>query len=156
MSKSKENIDIADDSTDNMSEQIEEQPLDLTIKQLKGVGPKTEEKLANFGVTTLYDLCVRGAREIEEITGVSKDVAVNWVFLAHKSLEEKNLIRKSDMNTKELYEYQKSYKRLQCKCKEVDDLFGGGLIPEAVYEIYGEFGCGKTQFCLSQIGRAHV
>jgi len=147
MSESKSNVDIAEDQSEDMSEQ--EQEFDVTVSQLKGVGEKTQEKLASFGVTTLYDLCVRGAREIEEITGASKETAVNWVFLAHKSLEEKNLIRKSDMNTLELYEYQKSYPRLQSKCKEVDALFGGGLIPEAIYEIYGEFGCGKTQFCLS-------
>ena len=45
--------------------------------------------------------------------------------------------------------YQENYPRTMSKCKEVDDLFGGGLTPEAVYEVFGEFGSGKTQFCLS-------
>jgi len=59
------------------------------------------------------------------------------------------MIRKSDMSVTELMAYHNNQDRLQTKCKEVDDLFGGGLIPECVYEVYGEFGCGKTQFCLS-------
>ena len=35
------------------------------------------------------------------------------------------------------------------RAKGVDDLLGGGVKPEATYEIYGEFGSGKTQFCNS-------
>jgi len=43
--------------------------MNLDIDQLEGVGPKTVEKLEAFGVTSLYDICVRGAKEISEITG---------------------------------------------------------------------------------------
>ena len=141
---------ISDDIEIDMSEEIiEQQPIDLSVSQLKGVGAKTEEKLTNFGVTSLLDLCVRGAKEISEITGVAKDTARSWIFMAHKLLEENGLIRKSDMPTKELLTYQLNHRRLKCGAKEVDELCGGGLIPEAVYEVYGEFGSGKTQFCMS-------
>lgn len=126
-----------------------EEPLDLSVSQLKGVGAKTEEKLTSFGVTSLFDICIRGAKEISEITSVAKDVAKSWAFLAHSMLEEKNLIRRSDMPVSELLVYQKNHKRLKTNCIAVDNLYGGGLIPEAVYEVYGEFGSGKTQFCLS-------
>ena len=140
---------ISDDIEIDMSEEIIEQELDLSLSQLKGVGPKTVEKLNNFGVTSLLDLCVRGAKEISEITGVAKDTARSWIFMAHKILEDNGLIRKSDMPTKELLTYQLNHRRLKCGAKEVDELCGGGLIPEAVYEVYGEFGSGKTQFCMS-------
>lgn len=50
--------------------------------------------------------------------------------------------------------YQDNYPILATKCKDVDDLFGGGIIPESVYEVYGEFGSGKTQFCLSLTAEA--
>ncbi len=119
------------------------------MSQLKGVGSKTEEKLISFGVVSLLDLCVRGAKEISEITGVAKATAKSWIFMAHKLLEENNLIRRSDMATKELLTYQINHRRLKCGANEVDELFGGGLTPEAVYEVYGEFGSGKTQFCMS-------
>ena len=147
----KKDSNISDDIDNDMSEEIieEVQPVDLSVSQLKGVGAKTEEKLTNFGVTSLLDLCVRGAKEISEITGVAKDTARSWIFMAHKLLEENGLIRKSDMPTKELLTYQLNHRRLKCGAKEVDELCGGGLIPEAVYEVYGEFGSGKTQFCMS-------
>ena len=105
-------------------------------------------------VKNIIDICVRGGKEIQEITGVDKPKANNWVFQCQKMLEQKDLIRKSDMTVSELLAYQQNYPRLATKCTEVDDLFGGGVIPEAVYEVYGEFGSGKTQFCLSLTAEA--
>jgi DNA repair protein RadA len=121
--------------------------LDLTVKQLEGVGAVTEKKLTAFGVTSLIDLCVRGSKEIAEITGVAKGKTDQWVFQSQKILEENNMIRKTDMDTIELMKYQDGLSRLKTNCKEVDNLFGGGVIPECTYEVYGAFGSGKTQFC---------
>ena len=115
--------------------------LELGVDQLKGVGAVTQKKLQTFGVTSLIDLCIRGAQEIKEITGVAKPTCDNWVFQSQKLLEENNMIRRSDMSTVDLWEYQ--------KCTEVDNLIDGGVRPEATYEVYGEFGAGKTQFCNS-------
>ena len=53
------------------------------------------------------------------------------------------------MSTNELWEYQKAYPVIATKCDEVDNLISGGVRPEATYEVYGEFGAGKTQFCNS-------
>jgi len=39
-------------------------------------------------------------------------------------------------------------KRLKLKCKPLDDLLGGGIECDAVTEVYGEAGAGKTNFCL--------
>lgn len=123
--------------------------LELGVDQLKGVGSVTQKKLETFGVTSLIDLCIRGAQEIKEITGVAKPTCDSWVFQSQKLLEDNGLIRKSDMSTNELWEYQKAYPVISTKCDEVDNLISGGVRPEATYEVYGEFGAGKTQFCNS-------
>jgi DNA repair protein RadA len=123
--------------------------LELGVDQLKGVGSVTQKKLETFGVTSLIDLCIRGSQEIKEITGVAKPTCDNWVFQSQKLLEENNMIRRSDMSTVDLWEYQKSYPVIATKCIEVDNLIDGGVRPEATYEVYGEFGAGKTQFCNS-------
>jgi len=39
-------------------------------------------------------------------------------------------------------------KRLQLKCKPLDDLLGGGIESDTITEIYGEAGSGKTNLCL--------
>ena len=152
---------MGEDIKENMSEEVtvigeeliedekEQTYTDLTVDQLAGVGAVTKKKLETFGVTNLIDICVRGGKEISEITGVDKEKANNWVFQSQQILETAGLVRKSDMGVLELMKYQENYPRTMSKCKEVDDLFGGGLTPEAVYEVFGEFGSGKTQFCVS-------
>jgi len=123
--------------------------INLAVSQLDGVGSVTEKKLNAFGVNTILDICVRGSAEVAEITGVGREKADQWSFNAQKILEETGLIRKSDMGTLELMEYQENYPTLATQCKNVDNLMGGGIKPEATYEVYGEFGSGKTQFCNS-------
>lgn len=139
---------IEDDSIES-EDTLDETQTPMGVDQLKGVGAVTQKKLETFGVTSLIDLCIRGAQEIKEITGVAKTTCDTWVFQAQKILEDNGLIRKSDMNTTELWEYQKAYPVIPTKCDEVDNLISGGVRPEATYEIYGEFGAGKTQFCNS-------
>lgn len=126
---------------------IEQPEVDLSLSQLKGLGAVSEKKLNGFGVTSLLDLCVRGSYEIVEITGTAKPTADSWVFSAQKILEEAGLIRNTTMNVLDLMEYQENYDKVSTKCNAVDELIGGGVNPEAIYEVYGEFGSGKTQFC---------
>ena len=126
-----------------------EPTIDLSVSQLDGVGAVTEKKLNAFGVNTILDICVRGSAEIAEITGVGREKADQWSFNAQRLLEDNGYIRKSDMDTLDLMDYQENYPTLGTKCEEVDNLMGGGVKPEATYEVYGEFGSGKTQFCNS-------
>ena len=76
-------------------EETTEPELDISISQLKGLGAVSEKKLNTFGVYTLYDLCVRGSQELQEITGANKETSDSWVFKAKDMLEEKGLIRKT-------------------------------------------------------------
>ena len=135
------NVDIVEVSTETIPK------VDLEVSQLDGVGAVTVKKLTDFGVTSLIDICIRGGREISEITGVTKSKADSWVFNAQKILEDNKLIRQSDMEVIDLMEYHENQPTLETKVKAIDELFGGGVKPECTYEVYGEFGSGKTQFC---------
>ena len=128
-------------------EPVDTGELDLSVSQLEGVGAVTQKKLETFGITNLIDICVRGAREVSEITSVAKPTCDSWVFKAQKLLEDHDMIRKSDMGVMDLMDYHEQLPTVKTGCTEVDDLMGGGVRPEATYEIYGEFGAGKTQFC---------
>ena len=99
--------------------------LDLSVSQLGGVGAITEKKLTEFGVTSLIDICVRGAKELSEITGVAKIKTNVWVTESKKILEDNNMIRQPDMDTIELMEYQEKLFTLGTKT-EVDTLLRGG------------------------------
>ena len=129
--------------------------LDLGVSQLAGVGTVTAKKLNEFGVTSLLDICVRGSKELSTITGVAKIKTNTWVTEAQKILEDNKLVRNPDMNVLELMEHQEQLYTLGTKT-EVDTLLRGGVKPESLYEVYGEFGSGKTQFCLTLTAEAIV
>lgn len=132
-----------------MSEESAIEETDISLEQLKGVGKATVTKLGEFGITNLYDLCIRGAREIEELTGADKSTAQGWVLKSKHKLEENGLVRSTQMDALDLLNYQNDIKKIKVNVPELDDLLGGGMSPEALYEIYGEFGSGKTQFSLT-------
>ena len=92
---------------DEAQEKPEEIPSSLT--DLDGLGAVTEKKLKGFGVTSLIDLCIRGAREIVEITGVAKAKADQWVFQAHNILEDSGAIRNTTMDVLDLMDYHDGY-----------------------------------------------
>ena len=123
--------------------------IDIGLEQLKGVGKVTIEKLKGFGITNLYDFCIRGAREIEELTGADKTTAQKWTLKAKHTLEDNGLVRSTQMDALELLEYQENIKKIVIGVPELDELLGGGMTPESLYEVYGEFGSGKTQFSLT-------
>ena len=140
---------VYEELEESISSILPKEDLDYSVKQLDGLGAVTEKKLMAFGVSTLYDLCVRGSYEIQQLTGATKDKADEWVYKAKTMLEEKGYIRKTNMKVSELMRYQKNYETLKVNVPDIDEMFGGGLKPESLYEIYGEFGSGKTQFCYS-------
>jgi DNA repair protein RadA len=48
----------------------------------------------------------------------------------------------------QLYQEEQNIKRLKTRTP-IDDLIGGGIREDEVIEVYGEFGVGKTQLCLT-------
>ena len=140
---------VYEELEESITSQLPKEDLDYSVKQLDGLGAVTEKKLMAFGVSTLYDLCVRGSYEIQQLTGATKDKADEWVYKAKTMLEEKGYVRKTNMKVSELMRYQRDYETLKVNVPDIDEMFGGGLKPESLYEIYGEFGSGKTQFCYS-------
>ena len=91
--KTEENVDLEDVKETEIPETKEEE-LDYSVDQLEGVGAITKKKLEAFGLTSIIDICVRGAKEVSEIAGVDKHKADSWVFGCQKILEDKGFIRK--------------------------------------------------------------
>ena len=57
------------------SETTVQSPQDFSIRQFKGkgmgLGDVSIAKLEGAGITTVFDVCVRGSMEISEITGMA-------------------------------------------------------------------------------------
>ncbi len=120
---------------------------DLRLDQLPGVGPVTTKKLSDAGIHSIMDLIVRGPVELAEISGMDKDTAANIVEKARQALVEGGMLAKDFVSATEIYKRRQEIGRITTGTECFDLLFDGGVETQALTEVYGEFGSGKTQFC---------
>ena len=120
---------------------------DLRLDSLEGIGPVTTKKLSDAGIHNIMDLIVRGPVEIAEVTGMDKETTEKIVNKARQQLIEEGLISKDFVSATEIYKRRQDIGRITTGTNCLDTLFEGGIETQALTEVYGEFGCGKTQFC---------
>ncbi|NIP61414.1 MAG: DNA repair and recombination protein RadA [Nitrosopumilaceae archaeon] len=120
---------------------------DLRLDSLEGVGPVTTRKLVDAGVHNIMDLIVRGPVDISDITGMERDTAEKIVNKARQQLIEGGLIAKDFVSATDIYKRRQEIGKIATGTNCLDSLLDGGIETQALTEVYGEFGCGKTQFC---------
>ncbi len=120
---------------------------ELRLDSLDGVGPVTTKKLTDAGVHNIMDLVVRGPVDIAEVTGMDKETAEKIVTKARQTLMEQGLIGKDFVTATEIYKRRQDIGKITTGTQCLDQLLDGGLETQALTEVYGEFGSGKTQFC---------
>jgi DNA repair protein RadA len=112
----------------------------LEIEDLPGVGPSTAEKLREAGYLTVESIATTSPAELAEITEISEATAKKIIKAARE---------KADIGAfktgKDIFEQRKEVKKLSFRVPELDNLMGGGLETQAITEMYGEFGSGKSQ-----------
>ena len=121
--------------------------IEYKLESLEGVGPVTTKKLVDAGVNSIMDLIVRGPVEIAEITGMDRDTAEKIVNKSRVHLADAGVIAQSFENASEIYKRRQDIDKISTGTNCLDTLFDGGIETQALTEVYGEFGCGKTQFC---------
>ena len=120
---------------------------ELRLDSLDGVGPVTTKKLTDAGVHNIMDLVVRGPVDIAEVTGMDKETAEKIVTKARQTLMEQGLISKDFVTATEIYKRRQDIGKISTGTQCLDQLLDGGVETQALTEVYGEFGSGKTQFC---------
>ncbi len=114
---------------------------------MEGVGPVTSKKLVDAGIHNIMDLLVRGPVDISEITGMDIEAAIKLVTKARQQLVEDGKIEKDFVSATVIYKRRQDIGKISTDTNALDMLFDGGIETQAVTEVYGEFGSGKTQFC---------
>lgn len=120
---------------------------DLELDNIEGVGPVTKQKLLEAGIHTIMDLLVRGPMGVSDATGLDVDKATSICNRARTKLVELGRLEKDFVTATEIYKKRLSIERISTGTTSLDDLFGGGIETQAITEIYGEYGTGKTQIC---------
>ena len=117
------------------------------LSDLEGVGPITKKKLEDSGIHNLMDLIVRGPVELGEISSMTSETCEKIVTTARRQLAENGTITKDFATASEIYKRRQNIGKITTSTDALDNLLGGGIETQAITEIYGEFGSGKTQFC---------
>ncbi|MEK0352674.1 MAG: DNA repair and recombination protein RadA, partial [Nitrosopumilus sp.] len=79
-------------------------------------------------------------------TGMDKDTAAKIVNKARVHLVEGGILAKDFVSATEIYKRRQNIGKITTGTNCLDTLFDGGVETQALTEVYGEFGCGKTQF----------
>lgn len=126
---------------------------DFKLTNLEKVGPIAEKKLNAAGIYSPLDVVIRGVKEFSRISGVSEDMSSKHMITMQKMLaEEGNDIEVNDI--KQLRALRKRQIKVPLKVEELDEMLCGGVETQSLYEIYGDEGCGKTQFSMTTMAEA--
>ncbi|HEX6672856.1 MAG TPA: DNA repair and recombination protein RadA [Nitrososphaeraceae archaeon] len=119
----------------------------LELDTLDEIGPATKIHLIDAGIDSLKDLIIRGPHDVAEVTGMTMEKSTDLCNKARIKLEEVEIIERTFIPATELYNKRKNIERISTGSQCFDELLGGGFEVNAITEIYGEFGSGKTQIC---------
>jgi len=112
------------------------------LESIDGVGSTTASKLRSAGYTTVEAVAVTPPREIMEKT----NLGFNTILKIQEAARQ--MVTSEFRTAQEFYEKRKSMKRCTTGSRKLDEILGGGIETQALTELIGEYGSGKTQLCL--------
>ncbi len=111
-----------------------------SIEELPGVGPATADKLKDAGFSDLMALAVASPQALADVAELGTTVAQKIILAAREAVDIGGF-ETGDI----ILERRKSVSKLTTGSKALDSLLGGGVETQAITEVFGEFGSGKTQ-----------
>ncbi|MFH8080746.1 MAG: DNA repair and recombination protein RadA [Candidatus Aenigmatarchaeota archaeon] len=109
------------------------------LEDISGIGPKMAEKLREVGITDPMTIAVSSPGELASILEISEAAAMKIVKNAREMLEM------GFVPADKVWEQQQKAMRITTGSKALDELLGGGVQTQAITEVFGQFGSGKTQ-----------
>jgi len=111
-----------------------------SIEKLPGVGPATADKLKEAGYTTLLSIAVESPKNMADLADIGETVAAKAIAAA-KKVADVGGFETGDIVMKR----RETVGKLTTGSKALNSLLGGGFETQAISELFGEFGSGKTQ-----------
>jgi DNA repair protein RadA len=121
---------------------------EFNLEELSGVGPVTVRKLKDAGIYSPLDIVVRGAKEFSRISGLSEEAALKHMKSCLDMVADEGLNVKVD-DIDELEKVEESVLQFPVNVDDLDEMTDGGFETQALYEVYGDEGSGKTQLSMS-------
>jgi DNA repair protein RadA len=112
----------------------------LDIEDIPGVGPAIAEKLRDAGYLTIESLATTLPSALSEAAEIGESTAKKMIKWCRDQADIGGFKTGTDV-----FEQRLKVKKLKTLVPEVDELLGGGFETQAISEMYGEFGSGKSQ-----------
>ena len=119
---------------------VDDEAPEVSIEDLPGVGPATAEKLREAGFDELLALAVMSPGDLADQAELGEAVAGKIINAAKKMANIGGFV-----SGVALLDRRREVQKLSSKVQSIDDLLGGGFETQALVEVYGAFGSGKTQ-----------
>ena len=111
------------------------------LEDIPSIGPATAQKLRAAGYYTIESVAVASSKELADNIGIGRDRA------AEISAKVREMLQINFTTAEELLKQREEVVRLTTRSKALDALLGGGVESQAILELVGEYGSGKTQIC---------
>ena len=126
-----------------------------TLESLHDISQRLLDKLEGVGIQSVSDLATKTVPELLEdyysnyydATGIDEETISNLVMRAKRKLIEDGLVQKEFSTAEDILELRKNLIRFTSGSHAFDLFLGGGIETQALTEIAGEFGSGKSQLC---------
>ena len=119
----------------------------FSVDLLSDLSDELISLLKGVGFLSIKDILIEGPFELSSKSGLSIDDS-NFVYnLAITYLEDVGIIEMKFTPATTIYDKRKKIGRISTGSHNFDKLLGGGIETNAITEVYGEFGTGKTQLC---------
>jgi DNA repair protein RadA len=120
---------------------------DLHLEDLFGIKPVQITRLKRISIESVLQLATSIPQELAEESGDNVESMSILVLEARKALTNIGLLSKEFCTAADIMERRKQINRCTTGSKSLDELLSGGIETQAVTEIAGEFGSGKSQLC---------
>src|SRR2546423_10027515 len=128
---------------------------DLQLEDLPGVEPHMINKVKRAGIQSVTDLAVAIPVELlagdyadnNAIPGADIETVFQLVMKAKKVLMDSGVLDKEFCSAEQILEKRSQLVRFTTGSKDLDIFLKGGIESQALTEIIGEFGSGKSQLC---------
>ena len=123
---------------------------DVTMEEIPTITSDMIEKLNKLNITSVYQLAVQNPIELAseyEDTSFNIESVSSLITNARKILIQNRVLTNEFSTAAEVLEKRNKMSRYATGSESFDDLLNGGFETQAITELAGEFGSGKSQVC---------
>src|SRR5437773_513705 len=133
---------------------------ELRLEDLE-IKPHLITKLKNAGIESIFDLAISVPHDLIDIgggilSGANEDIALDMVTKAKNALVNSGVLVKDFSTAEALLERRKNLLKCSTGSSRLDSFLKGGIETQAMTEIAGEFGSGKSQLCYTLCATGNI